>query len=256
MIIDSYFRKVEGEAKGQAHGTGLGTLNGNSVPMRRWEDWERSRLRKIKREEKRRRDMARAFPQGYQSNEYLRGDAQSQYDGSDTVSMTSSDDDQWGGQIGTYNENSSQYPPPPPGIRLPHQEMISTAKTVSKDEMAAMLESGFEDRPSDSKPSLASLSSTTQFLDSSGAPAGTARYQLSDAPSSPRLDMHASSPSSATPLASPRHIVSPVSATSPTRPTGNNGWKTHQTQWSRGHPGDNGRGRYGPLGPLDPGGRV
>jgi chitin synthase len=238
IVTDLYFRKVEGEAKGDAHGAGTGTFNGSSVPMRRWEDWERSRLRKIKREDKRRRDMARAFPKGYQSTEYLRGDAQSQYDGSDTVSMASSDEDQWGGQIGTYNENSSQYPPPPPGVLLPQQEMISTVKTVSKDEMAVMLESGFDDRPSDSNPSLASLSSTTLFLDSGGAPVGTARYQLTDAPSSPRLDTHPSSPMSSTPLRAPRHNVSP------------------SAQWSGGHPTDSGRGRYGPLGPLDPGGRV
>ena len=196
---------------------------------------------------KRQRDLARAFPAGYPSTEYLRGDGQSQYDGSDTYSMASSEEDLWGGQIGAYNENSSQYPPPPPGILLPHQEMISTAKTVTKDEMAAMLESGFDDPPQDSNPSLASLSSTTLFLDSNGAPAGTPRYQLSDTPTSPL---------SSDPLRSPRHVASPVTATSRVSSAVGADWKAHAKRWSGGRPVDSGRGRYGPLGPLDPGGRI
>lgn len=246
-------RKVQGEAKDQGHAAGTGTFDGSSVPMRRWEDWERSRLRKIRREEKRRRGLAQAFPNGYQSNDFLRGDVGSQYDGSDTVSMASSDEDIWGGQIGTYNENSSQYPAPPPGILLPHQEMISTAKTVDKHEMAAMLESGFDDRPTqDSNPSLASFSSTSRFLDASGAPAGTARYQLTDAPSSPRLDTQFASPPRGGTRPS-RQIVSPVT---PEHPDTGGDRRTHTKQWSAGRPGDNGRGRYGPLGPLDPGGQL
>ncbi|KAF8504120.1 glycosyltransferase family 2 protein [Gautieria morchelliformis] len=243
-------RKVEGEAKGQGHAAGAGTFNGSSVPLRRWEDWERSRLRKIRREEKRRRELANAFPNGYQSAEYLRGDARSQYDGSDTVSMASSEEDQWGGQIGTYNENSSQYPPPPPGILLPHQEMISTAKTVNKYEMAAMLESGFDDPPTqDSNPSLVSLSSASRLLDSSGAPPGAARYQLSDTPSSPRFNSFAPSPLSPGANRATRHASSVRSGASGDR-------NTHAKQGSAGYPGDSGRGKYGPLGPLDPASRF
>ncbi|KAJ2969608.1 hypothetical protein NUW54_g12923 [Trametes sanguinea] len=52
-------RKVEGEAKGEAHGDGAHAHGVNNIPMRRWEDWERSRLRKIRREERRRRDLER-----------------------------------------------------------------------------------------------------------------------------------------------------------------------------------------------------
>lgn len=244
---------MQGEGKGQAHAGGNGTFDGSSVPLRRWEDWERSRLRKIRREEKRRRELARAFPNGYHSAEFLRGDTGSQYDGSDTVSMVSSEEDQWGRQVGTYNENSSQYPPPPHGILLPHEEIINTAKTVDKYEMAAMLENGFDDRPMQaSNPSLASFSSTSRFLDASGAPAGTARYQLTDAPSSPRLDTHfGSPPRSGTRPA--RQADSPVAAE---HAVAEGERKTHAKQWSAGRPGDSGRGRYGPLGPLDPGGRV
>lgn len=227
---------MQGEIKGQAHGAGPGTFDSSSVPLRRWEDWERSRLRKIRREEKRRRAFANTFPHGYQSSEYLRGDAGSQYDGSDTISMASSEEDMWGAQVGTYNENSSQYPPPPPppaGILLPHQEMISTAKTVDKYEMAAMLESGFDDRPTqDSNPSLASFSSTSRFLDGNGAPAGTTRYQLTDTPSSPGLDTSSGSSPSLGAVRPHRHIASPPVTD------------------------EHGRGRYGPLGPLDPGSRL
>jgi len=45
-------RKVEGEIKSKDdHGAAGGVAV--EVPLRRWEDWERSRLRKVKREEKR-----------------------------------------------------------------------------------------------------------------------------------------------------------------------------------------------------------
>lgn len=53
---------MEGEGKGEGHGDGGGHLNGPELPLRRWEDWERSRLRKLRREERRRRDFERAHP--------------------------------------------------------------------------------------------------------------------------------------------------------------------------------------------------
>ncbi|GAB1521517.1 Chitin synthase, class 1 [Rhizoctonia solani] len=107
-------RKVEGEGKDTGHGDGGGVAT--QVPLRRWEDWERSRLRKLKREEKRRREMERAYA-NYPGNT-LRAENTEYYDGaSDTVSVVSSEDDQWGHQIGGYNEASSQYPPPPNTLR-------------------------------------------------------------------------------------------------------------------------------------------
>jgi chitin synthase len=242
---------------------GSGVSNAASVPLRRWEDWERSRLRKTRREEKRRREMARAFPNGYQGSEYLHatGDTQSQYDGSDTVSMVSSEEDHWGGQIGTYNENSSQYPPPPPGLLLPHQEMITTAKTVGKDELAAMLESGFDDRPThDMNASMTALSSTSHLLDPNGAPAGTARYQLSDAPPPPRFNAYAPAPRQGSPARTPpRHVVSPTSPMVPVNGTSSavsGEWRTHAKKRSGGRAEEEGGGGYGPLGPLDPGSRF
>ena len=50
---------MEGERKDTGHGEGKGVSTAQSVPLRRWEDWERSRLRKIRREDRRRREFAR-----------------------------------------------------------------------------------------------------------------------------------------------------------------------------------------------------
>ncbi|KAJ7251759.1 chitin synthase-domain-containing protein [Mycena haematopus] len=127
-------RKVEGERK----------------------DWERSRLRKLRREERRRRDFERMHPSGYF------------YDGSDTYSMHSSaDDDHWGMQIGGYNERDVKYPPPPVGLLLPHDSALESAETVDSKELEAMLEMGFDDTPVNAPPSQP-----------------TARYQLQDASTS------------------------------------------------------------------------
>ncbi|KDN44452.1 hypothetical protein RSAG8_05499, partial [Rhizoctonia solani AG-8 WAC10335] len=108
-------RKVEGEAKDTGHGDAGGVAA--QVPLRRWEDWERSRLRKLKREERRRRELERTYA-NYPGNT-LRADSNNDYydGGSDTVSVVSSEDDQWGNQIGGYNEASSAYPPPPNTLR-------------------------------------------------------------------------------------------------------------------------------------------
>ncbi|KAF8756904.1 Glycosyltransferase like family 2 [Rhizoctonia solani] len=72
------------EGKDTGHGDGGGVAA--QVPLRRWEDWERSRLRKLKREEKRRREMERAYA-NYPGNT-LRAENTEYYDGaSDTVSV-------------------------------------------------------------------------------------------------------------------------------------------------------------------------
>ncbi|RKP40394.1 chitin synthase-domain-containing protein, partial [Dimargaris cristalligena] len=47
-------RKVDGEAKGDDHSKKEGEFDGSKVPLRRWEDYERRRLRSIKRKERRR----------------------------------------------------------------------------------------------------------------------------------------------------------------------------------------------------------
>jgi chitin synthase len=213
-------RKVEGEGKGQGHGDGKGQAN--TVPLRRWEDWERSRLRKLKREERRRKELERVHPGEFLS---ARADTRSQYDSSDTLSVFSSEDDHWGAQIGGYNENNAQYPPPPTGLLLPQNAALQHAKTVGASELEAMLETGFDAEPSRSSSPI-------------GVQPNTPRYQLSDGPARGYAPLTRDSP--------------PIVG-SPTTPT-----LTSGSEWSRESP----RGqrtpvqRYGPLGPLDPSGRF
>jgi len=238
-------RKVEGETKAKGHGSGSGRGDGQAVPLRRWEDWERSRLRKLRREERRRKDFERSHPSGYIPGEgdllSARFDARSQYDGSDAISVTSSDDDHWGPQIGGYNEHNAQYPPPPVGLLLPQDHALQTAQTVDGAELEAMLEMGFDDRPS---PGSAPNSTYAQ------------RYQLTDGSTTQLLNVRGNGytplPLSTSPgtgrTPGPFNVISPM-----TPPTGN-AW----TSPDGGGPGGR-RGpgeRYGPLGPLDPAARF
>lgn len=213
-------RKVAGEAKGEGHGAGSGTFDGSSVPLRRWEDWERSRLRKLKREDRRRRDFDRMHPAGYISSENdllsARNDARSQYgDGSDTHSVVSSEDDHYGPQIGGYNENNAQFPAPPVGL-FGSGNGGDGNKVVGGAELEAMLESGFDDDESPQRTPTSAMYA--------------ARYQLSDNPSQQRLMSYASSDSG-----------------SRTPPVQYQPYGTRIEDRSR--TGE----KYGPLGPLDPG---
>lgn len=113
-------RKVEGEAKGD-DGHGGGGI-GVEVPMRRWEDWERSRLRKIKRDEKRRREFERTFGSKHfysQQGASTVGDRTSSYQDSmnDSASfMSGPDEDRWGAHMGYYAEDGPTTQPPPVGL--------------------------------------------------------------------------------------------------------------------------------------------
>jgi chitin synthase len=235
MVVDVNFdfRKVEGEAKGESHGETSGKFTGIAVPLRRWEDWEKSRLRKLRREEKRRREFERLHGGGgFTGDEYLRGDVRSQYDGSDTISLASSDDDHWGAQIGEYNENSVQYPPPPVPLILKHSNV--SGETLGAADLEAMLESGFDESPPSSQPP--SQYNTLQRQ---------SRYQLTDGPalSGNGYAPIERYPSPTTPILSANGVSSSVAAE----------WKTHvkKRSGSRNAPKD-----YGPLGPLDPGHRI
>ncbi|EJF57737.1 glycosyltransferase family 2 protein [Dichomitus squalens LYAD-421 SS1] len=224
-------RKVEGERKGEAHGEGAGVIGAASVPMRRWEDWERSRLRKIRREERRRREFERQHGAYIGSNGELvaRSEVYSQYDGSDTVSVASSDDDHWGAQIGGYNENSVQYPPPP--VTLMPQALAS-AETIAGSDLEAMLEVGFDER-------------------SSGRARGhETRFQLSDRGNGYTPLSRATSPGVQTAQAAP--LLQPISPTTPGDSIGTGSsadWQAHGKESSGGR---SGKQDYGPLGPLDP----
>lgn len=263
-------RKVEGERKGEAHGEGHGTFDGSNVPMRRWEDWERSRLRKLKREDRRRREMSRAFPSGFGpgGNLGVRDNVYSQYgDGSDTQSIASSfqDDDQWGPQIGGYNENNPAFPPPP-DVLIPKVEVLNGAGTIGGDDLEAMLEVGFDDRR-DGGGDLhmqQQNASSTHLLQPQNVP----RFQLSDGGPSPSVSPQPySHQQSYIPVARseagvavqppPRTVLSP---TTPLTPGMGQGMSTamgeRQTHARKRSGGHGGSPDYGPLGPLDPGSRF
>jgi chitin synthase len=262
-ITNSYYlRKVEGEAKDKGHGAGGGVFDGQSVPLRRWEDWERSRLRKLKREERRRREMDRTHPSGYYGDGNLLGtrgvDTHSQYDGSDTFSVNSSEDDHWGPEIGAYNENNTSYPPPPVGLHVA-QETLHNAQTVGTADLEAMLEMGFDDRP---EPDT-NYQSVRTPQGGNFAP----RYQLSDSVPS-RGNGYAPLERATSPGAMPPspNFIPPLSANTPLPSKngvssalgGNGDWKTHMKKRSGGHsrPSKEQYGPLGPLGPIDPGGKF
>ncbi|KAI0743448.1 glycosyltransferase family 2 protein [Daedaleopsis nitida] len=229
-------RKVEGERKGEAHGDGHGKSGINAVPMRRWEDWERSRLRKLRREERRRREFERTHGAYIGSNGELtaRSEVFSQYDGSDTVSVASSDDDHWGGQIGGYNENSVQYPPPPVGL-VPHA--FESAEIVGASDLEAMLEVGFDDRLS------------------SGRSGDGSRYQSPDGRGSGYAPLSRATSPGFTPQGGPLSPITPMTSSETVAMTSAVGgeWRTHAKKRSGGR---SGKHEYGPLGPLDPGSRF
>lgn len=167
----------------------------------------------------------------------------SQYDGSDTISVTSSEEDQWGPQIGAYNENGAAYPPPPVAL-VRHHDI--EGPNVGAADLEAMLEAGFDDRPS-----------------SGGRPppmGNAARYTLNDpGPYAPLA--RSTSPNTLT-SGTPQKLMSPVTPTGLGPPDGVSSalggaqpYKTHMKKRSGGRgggSGGSGGSGYGPLGPLDP----
>ncbi|KAF9105773.1 hypothetical protein BGX27_009440 [Mortierella sp. AM989] len=65
-------RKVAGEAKGEAHGNADGTFDSSKVPLKRWDDYEKARVRQVKR-------IERAERQRVQGSPYMRGATPSIY---------------------------------------------------------------------------------------------------------------------------------------------------------------------------------
>jgi len=95
-------RRVEGEIRSKGQDDKTAVFDGTTIPLRRWEDWERSRLRKLRREDKRRRDMEKQFGAGFHGDVLVPGRGaytRSEYE-SDAGSTFSGDDDVWGGEIG------------------------------------------------------------------------------------------------------------------------------------------------------------
>lgn len=138
-------RKIEGEVKGHGHGDAEGVFAAASVPLRRWEDWERSRLKKEKRVEKRRKDLEAHFGDKFW-NDQPHQDPQSHLipqpsrRESDSFS-DSTQEDVWGAQIGVYEEAR-----PPPTRIVRHTMVIENHDVLGAGELEAMLQKeGWED---------------------------------------------------------------------------------------------------------------
>ncbi|PWN22475.1 hypothetical protein BCV69DRAFT_267874 [Microstroma glucosiphilum] len=149
-------RKVAGEGKGEGgHGGGEGdsVFAAASVPLRKWEDWERSRQNRQKRAEKRRREMEAQFGGKFWNDQQdLRSQGSHSPDGdytgaprtrhphfreSDTWSETT-EEDVWGAHVGVYEEAA-----PPPTQVIRHTMIIDgdgTADVLAAGELEAMLE--------------------------------------------------------------------------------------------------------------------
>ncbi|PVG02377.1 glycosyltransferase family 2 protein [Serendipita vermifera] len=262
-------RKVEGEGKQKGHDEGGPLAEGTQVPMRRWEDWERSRIRKLKREAQKKRDMERHYPGGLRSAP--RGPeaysmAFSEFN-DDSTSLAPSEDDRWGAQVGGYNENSSQWAPPP--LAFPPQgDVLQSAETVAGNELEAILERGFDYK--ENRDSSTTMGSNGPFLDSRNQ----SRFQLSDQgvmmppPSGGRFDSYAPV-STRTPSPGPGGSFPDIH--SPLSPTNGSSsaldFQTHVKKRSNGGrlrndseeilragggPSSPSQNDWGPLGPLDP----
>lgn len=235
--------------------------------MRRWEDWERSRIRKLKREAQRKRELERNYPGGLRPAP--RGPEQysmafSEFDG-DNSSLAPSEDDRWGAQVGGYNENSSQWAPPPATLMTPDLSILQTAETLGGAELEAILERGFDHR--ENRDSSTTMSSTGPFD-------ARNRFQLSDQgvimPPANRFDSYAPV-STRTPSPGPQTMNYPDIG-SPRSPTGgassavefqghvkkrsNGGRLRNDSEEILRHtPGTSPTSpsqEWGPLGPLDP----
>ncbi|KDN52539.1 glycosyltransferase family 2 protein [Tilletiaria anomala UBC 951] len=141
-------RKVEGEGKDTGHGDDDGTFSASSVPLRRWEDWERSRLKKLAREARRRQEFERQFGKGFYNEEkdhqdqYLdpKSQLRNSFDSSDAASDF--EEDKWGAQIGGYDESQ----PPPPLAIVRHSVFVDGENTlVGAQDMEEMLEKGWDE---------------------------------------------------------------------------------------------------------------
>jgi chitin synthase len=247
-------RKVEGEVVDKSgHSAETAVFDGTTVPLRRWDDWERSRLRKLRREEKRRRQMEKMHGRGFYGEDGTlptpdRGFARD-YD-SDCGSVVSSEEDMWGGDIGGYDENNPAYPPPPQTITADQPRSSYGGPVLGLNDMAALLDQGFEEpAPAQTRPDR-------------NAPSPLYRgYQAAQTRSPTGSGSGKSSPIGYVPeqyAALTRN--SPVMGAQSTAIESNSHAGSHTRQRSTGGvqnlPGSPDGGNYGPLGPLDNGGNF
>ena len=202
----------------------------------------------------------------------------SEFNDNDSSSLAPSEDDRWGAQVGGYNENSSQWAPPPATL-MPDDTVLNSAETLAGDELEAMLEQGFDERPHrDNRDSSATMSSGG----GSAYSRNQSRFQLADQgvmmpppPHTGRFDSYAPV-STRTPSPGPAltQFQQYPEMGSPMSPPGNNGgsssaldFQTHVKKRSSGgrlrndseemlrnnmSAGNSPQTEWGPLGPLDP----
>ncbi|KAF9087026.1 hypothetical protein BGX23_008410 [Mortierella sp. AD031] len=96
-------RKVAGEAKGEAHGNADGIFDASKVPLKRWDDYEKARVRQVKR-------IERAERQRGQGSPYARSHGASSVYTDDNESDMLSD---LGPQQHNYDYNGRQLMAPP-----------------------------------------------------------------------------------------------------------------------------------------------
>lgn len=139
-------RKVSGEAKAaDDHGTASGLNAASAVPLRRWEDWEKSRLRKLRREEKRKREFERQF--GSRAV-HSRSSLSTFVDSETASSYGGPDEDRWGAQIGAYNEDASSLNLPPPVGLYSVEELEGDdddVNTLNQHDLVNVLDGGWDD---------------------------------------------------------------------------------------------------------------
>ncbi|KAI5478544.1 chitin synthase, glycosyltransferase family 2 protein [Pseudohyphozyma bogoriensis] len=186
-------RVVAGEVRGEdGHGKSDG-LVAQDVPLRRWEDWERSRLRKIKREQKRKQEFERTF--GTKAYHGTSRDGISSYADStapsDTASLfsTSDESDRWGLQIGAYSEDQPSAAAPPVGLYNVDEESEGH-ETIDAHEMELVLEQGWADEAQSPSP-LTGQAGYSNIGYGSPPPNGPAHrfYSLTDgSPSAPLME--------------------------------------------------------------------
>ncbi|GAA5878360.1 hypothetical protein JCM1840_001390 [Sporobolomyces johnsonii] len=173
-------RKVAGEAKSaDDHGAGGGVAQ--AVPLRRWEDWERSRLRKVRREEKRKREFERQFGSRAVHGTSTR-DGASTYAESETASSYGGDEDRWGTHLGQYNEEQTADLPPPVGLYSVEEEETEEFATIEQQDLHVVLDQGWDDSPSQTRAGFSSGYSTPSEQHYGRSPPPPKLYSLSDAP--------------------------------------------------------------------------
>lgn len=136
-------RKVEGETKRDGHGDEAAAASVAKIPTRRWEEWERSRLRKLKRNAKRRAEFEAQFGQARASSDgcgrlsplslrhprrHGNGTLIAMSISTLAASSVSSGEDDWRGtDIGAYDETQ------PPPLLAPHRSLSSQEAEAAGD---------------------------------------------------------------------------------------------------------------------------